>query len=1139
MINNLSSITQQTKKPNNPKINFTGNRVKDGAIKFFIPGQNVEAGKATVSYFDASIKNPTGDDIKTIPLEYNNGMLTAEAPLEKMDARYAYNFNVAGGRKVDLTEQINVNNNDYALTMDPKTTQLEKPHQIYHVVPDSFAPKDKSKVLDENGNFIWRNHFDNYGGNLKGIIDNLDYIQGLGAARIMGTPIFGDDSISCHGYWTQNPYQIAPNMGNLNDFDNLNVKLFQKGMGWIADGAFVNQGLMGVQFQDILRRGATNSDESPFKNWFKLYEEVGPDFVLGVLPQNDNGQILFDNFHIGFENAPIGNTGVKNSDYDSSKPTYLVLSDYRNRGSDSVRKSFDSVQNYKFPINPDEVQDKIDYATEFEQDGSISKKELLEWGNFTLGPSDEESGKLLWDGNRDVLKMNMENPDVRSYIMGAGTYWTSRVDNTLQQFISKNINKELAGKESTAKNIREAIVSLEKAGVFAPGSSELSEKNIKDAMNDKDKAVTYTLLRNAIKDFPVESIELPSEISGIVTNPAFKKAYKELCDTKSFSQVVNSIIESSNLSPENRQKLASPEIFKLVSQDIAKSIMTKAITNVDYIPGQQLSNTWQGELDDAARKHLPIQLFDASADVCVDLLLDTIINDGLSNVKVNEVAKALDSTLADLTVPTVKVAKELLTKMESGLDWRIDAAKDVADMDGVRNERLTKDQAVDFMTNFWSDFCKEVRNVNPKSYIIGEVTDLADNELPQFVTPDKFSSLSNYRYMFATPYKFVHAHPECMGWHDGPKAIFNELQTFAKAWPITAVNTAHNMVDNHDKTRVLQNLLIHPGDFAKSEQDAMANLLKYALCKVYNVDKKDNSIEKLTKSDQTFAKLLKGIDTTAKNVGKDFGYWPIERALDAVVKETSVDNKDLITKMGKVLFDDATNKYVRALYLMVGAPGAPEIYAGTEMAMTGGETVSKNVYNQNRNPLPWVWLDEKTGRQEVRDFNKKVSNIFGLRNNQNLKVLNNGFMKSLNFEDEKSGILAFMRYNENQQAVVLLNNGNVDEASNASDALKGDLSGNLAIKDNTNKHIDLFLTHHGVDIGTQFVNAENVNDRYIVWSDGLLRSKPASVNTLDDIKNYQGEAPATVSVGQGKILYRENKEDQPKKVSFKGLNRVV
>ncbi|MGD9581441.1 MAG: alpha-amylase family glycosyl hydrolase, partial [Vampirovibrionia bacterium] len=1080
-------------------------------------------------------------DIKTLPLEYKNGMLVAEAPLDKMDARYAYDFNLAGKRKVTLTEMVNRNNQDYALSMDPKSVVFDRPHQIYHVVPDSFAPKDKSEIYDDNGNIVWRNHFDKYGGNLKGIIENLDYIKDLGTARIMGTPIFGDDSISCHGYWTQNPYQIASTMGDLNDFDNLNVKLFQKGMGWIADGAFVNQGLMGVQIQDLLRRSLNDHDESPFKDWFTLYQDIGPEFSLGVLPQDGNGKILHDNYHISFCNAPVDKMGNENPDYDESKPTYLTLSDPRNRNSSGVRKSFDSVQNYRFPVDPQEVANKINFAVNFAEDGSVAKTEFLEWSNFSLTGSDDESGKLLWDGNRDVLKMNMENPEVRKYIMDAGKYWTTRVDNKLQTFVSTKINEVLADKKlkPSAENIKLAIETLEQNGVFPQGASDLKLADIDNAMSEPDKAITYTSLRAAIKDFPVASIELGMEISAIVTNPAFEAKYKEICDSPAFSNVVNRIIESSNISQENREKFAKPEIYKLFSQDIAKAIMTKAITGVDYIPGQDISENWQAKLSMEAEKYLPLQIFEASSDSAVNLLSNKIKLDGLENINVDEIAKSINTTLTNLDVPTVKVAKELLTTLESGLDWRIDAAKDVADMDAVRNGRLTKQEAVDFMTNFWSEFCKEVRTINPKAYIIGEVTDLADNELPQFLTADKFSTLSDYRYMFGTPYKFVHAHPEVMGWHDGPKALSTELNNFVKSWPISAVNTAHNMVDNHDKSRVLHNLLVHPGDFNKSPQDAMINLLRYALCKVYGVDKTTNTVEKFKNSDQIFAKVFDGIKNTSDSVGQDFGYWPIVRGIEQVFKDAKIENKDLMNKMLRVLFDDATNKYIRMLYLMVGAPGAPEIYAGTEMGMTGGETVSKNVYNQNRNPLFWMWLDEKDGRPEVRDFNKKVSSIFSLRNNKNLSALNNGFMKNLNYENEKAGILAFMRYNDNQQAVVILNNGNVDEKSNAADAVKGDLSGNLAVKDSSHKHIDLFLTHHGIDIGAEFINAEKPDDKYIVWNDGKLRSKPADVNSVDDINRYQGELPATVSVGQGKILYRNLVQDQPKPVSFKGLNRIV
>lgn len=1142
-ITNIGSSKPLIKKqPNNPPISFKGHEINNDKVKFFIPGKKEDEGKAFVSLFKVGGDSAKG--IENKPLIYKDGFLSTEVDLDSKDTRYGYNFYVNGKVQTDITQQKEVGGVKFAVTRDPKLTSFEKPHQIYHVVPDSFNPKDQSKVLDENGNFIWRNHFDLYGGNIDGVIEKLDYIKGLGAGRIMGTPIFGDDNVSCHGYWTQNPYQIAQNMGNVNKFDELNLELFKRGMGWIADGAFVNQGLMGVQFQDVLRHAAQSSDESPYTDWFKFYGQPGPDFVLGVLPQDNDGEIQFDKFDINFENAPVDKKGNPQP-YDKTKPTYLVLSDPRTAQDANKQISFDSVQKYKFPVNAEELKEKFDYATEFEADGSIAKSELLEWGNFRLDTSDYDSDKLLWDGNRDVLKMNMKNPAVRNYIMGAGTYWTTRVDNVLLKYVSENINKQLAGKEANAENIKDAIVKLEKAGVLPQGSSEISKANIDAAIKNVDIALLHGTLRSAMAAFPVESIELPREVAGVITNPKFKEAYKDLVNSPKFKSVVDKIVKSSNISDENKQKLSQPETLRLVANEIARAVMTKAISNVDYMPGQELPADWKAQLADGAAKHLPAQIFQASNDVAVSLMLDTIKNYGLPEVKVDEIAAKVNEQLSNVSVPTVRAAKALLGQMESGLDWRIDAAKDVADMDGVRNGRVDKKDAFEFVNKFWAEFCDKVRTVNPKAFIIGEVTDVPDKDLPNFLQSDGFSTLSNYRYMFGTPYKFVHAHPEVMGWHDGPTPFFKELENFAKAWPVTAVNSAHNMVDNHDKTRVLQNLLLHPGEFKdKGAEKAMAALLKYALCRAYNVDKDSNTLEKVKKSDKTFAKVFGAIDKTAKTNGENFGYWSMERAIDAVMKTAGVEDKATASKMSKVLFDDATDKYIRALYLLVGVPGAPEIYAGTEFAMTGGETISKNVYNQNRNPIPWVWLNGKNARSEVVDFNNKVKSIFNLRNNNQLRALNDGFVKDLGHKDDENGVLAFLRYNADQQAIVLLNNGKVNQSGNASNVENSDpkwqsYDGNLPVTQKAPlQDYKVNVGQSGIGTGTVFANAENQNDKYIVWSDGNLRKKPDGVNNASDVANYSGQAPEGLTLGQGMILFREDAAAQKPEVSFKGLKRL-
>lgn len=1124
-----------TKKPNNPQISFKGHEVDGNKVKFFIPGKKADEGKSYVTLFDTSKKEVKGDDIKAVPLTYKDGMLSADVALDKADTRYAYHFLINGEEKVDITQTKKFFDRDFAITRDPRLVELKRPHQIYHVVPDNFNPADTSKAFDIDGNPIWRNHFNLYGGNIKGVIEKLDYIKELGAARIMGTPIFGADNVSCHGYWTQNPYQIATNMGNDNDFNKLQLELFKRGMGWIADGAFVNQGLMGVQFQDVLRRAATNCDESPFKDWFTFFEDPGPNFTLGVLPQDDNGNVLYENFTINFVNAPVDKKGNENANYDASKPTYLKLSDPRGNHSNSdVNISYNSVQPYQFPIDPEELKEKFEFATEFDADGTISDTELLEWRNFNLDASDYDSDKLLWDGNRDVLKMNMKNPEVREYIMGAATFWTNKVDNTLLAYVAENLEKQLAGKEPTAGNIKNAIDQLEAGKVLPQGASDISVSEIEEALSDNNIAKVYATLKDAVRAYPVEAVELPREALGVVTNPKFKASLLKMQTSAPYEQVIDKILNSDKLSEDNRSKLVQPETLRLFADQVAKTILVKSMTGIDLLPGDQVPTGWNNQVKEALEKNLPAGFFDASNDVCADHLASRV-KSGLATVDPDAIAERLNGLLEDIQPKNVRVAKAILGEMESGLDWRIDAAKDVADMDGVRNERVTHDEAFSFVKEFWAEFSNNVRNINPKSFIVGEVTDVPDDKLQDFVQHDGFSTLSNYRYMFGAPYTYVHAHPELFGWHNRPNAFFNELQQFAKAWPVTAVNTAHNMNDNHDKTRVLQNLLIHPGEFAgKGPSGAMGDLMKWALAKSYNVDEKDNKLDVL-KLNPDFKAVYEAVDKVAQQEGTKFGYWPMERAIDAIIKKAGVKDLSIGDKMSKVLFDEATDKYIRMLYLMVGCPGAPEMYAGTEFAMTGGETVSKNVFNQNRNPIPWLWLDGNKARPEVQQFNKKVSQIYGLRNNKQLKALNTGFIKDVGHKDDDKGVLAFLRYNSQQQALVILNSGNVNESSNAANLENGDLEGNLHVR-NKGPLVDYKLTlkDGSVDKGTVFVNGENPKEKYIVWKDGSLRQKPANVNSLADVANYKGAEPKGLTIEKGLILFREQEPQQQQQVAFTG-----
>lgn len=104
---------------------------------------------------------------------------------------------------------------------------------IYFVLPDRFENGDPSN--DRGGISGGRlNHgFDPthkgfyQGGDLRGLIDRLDYIQGLGVTAIWFAPVFknkpvqggpGEESAGYHGYWVTDFTTIDPHFGTEDEF---------------------------------------------------------------------------------------------------------------------------------------------------------------------------------------------------------------------------------------------------------------------------------------------------------------------------------------------------------------------------------------------------------------------------------------------------------------------------------------------------------------------------------------------------------------------------------------------------------------------------------------------------------------------------------------------------------------------------------------------------------------------------------------------------------------------------------------------------------------------------------------------------------------------------------------------------------
>lgn len=148
----------------------------------------------------------------------------------------------------------------------------------------------------ENGHdFYWNAGLRRYGGDLQGIIDKLDYIQGLGITAIYLNPVF--ESPSLHKYDASMYHHIDNNFGPNPDLDteiwkqenpedpsswqwtsadSLFLQLIQecheRNINIIIDGVFNHVGTTFWAFQDVIKK----QENSKYKDWFVIKQWDDP-----------------------------------------------------------------------------------------------------------------------------------------------------------------------------------------------------------------------------------------------------------------------------------------------------------------------------------------------------------------------------------------------------------------------------------------------------------------------------------------------------------------------------------------------------------------------------------------------------------------------------------------------------------------------------------------------------------------------------------------------------------------------------------------------------------------------------------------------------------------------------------------------
>lgn len=111
---------------------------------------------------------------------------------------------------------------------------------IYLIMPDRFADGDRSNDMPPGaaaGTYDRNAPKTYHGGDLKGIVEHLDYLKNLGVTTLWLTPVYDQSNATSdyHGYGAIDLYKVEDHFGTMKDYQDFVTAAHQKGLKVLFD----------------------------------------------------------------------------------------------------------------------------------------------------------------------------------------------------------------------------------------------------------------------------------------------------------------------------------------------------------------------------------------------------------------------------------------------------------------------------------------------------------------------------------------------------------------------------------------------------------------------------------------------------------------------------------------------------------------------------------------------------------------------------------------------------------------------------------------------------------------------------------------------------------------------------------------
>ena len=227
-------------------------------LQLMVHGENIASTKVELNYAGVElvsvtqVENPNYlfIDLKLLPETKAGKFDILFKEKKKVVATYEYELK---SREKGSSDRMGFNNEDV----------------IYLITPDRFVNGDPSNDnVDGMKEIANRADKDGrHGGDIRGIINSLDYLQNLGFTAVWLNPVLENNmtKTSYHGYATTDFYKVDARYGSNEEYVELNEELDKRGMKLIMDMIFNHSGSEHWWMDDM-----------PMSDWINFY----PDYKI-------------------------------------------------------------------------------------------------------------------------------------------------------------------------------------------------------------------------------------------------------------------------------------------------------------------------------------------------------------------------------------------------------------------------------------------------------------------------------------------------------------------------------------------------------------------------------------------------------------------------------------------------------------------------------------------------------------------------------------------------------------------------------------------------------------------------------------------------------------------------------------------